>query len=243
MPGCRITLACFPVHLLRLKTSPRSGIVTCCDHHNPNTFAKRCGLQQFPHRSRFEKHVLDFANYESSWSHTWLRGESFQLRANNTIPHTYTLRRTLENPSMRRVLTLAIAVAITGVMTPASAEAGLFDCFKKRSSCCPDPCCEPAPSCCAPVATCCAPEPTCCTLPAPTCCAPAPTCCEPEPCCAPDPCATKCRLPRLSKLKNLFKRRRSHCCPEPCCEPAPSCCAPAAPSCCAPAMPAPCCGG
>lgn len=143
---------------------------------------------------------------------------------------------------MQKVLTLITAIAITTIFTPASADAGLFDCFKKRSACCPDPCAAPAPSCCAPVApTCCAPAPVHCA-PAPVHCAPAPTCCEPEPCCAPDPCAKKCRLPRLGLFKKMFNKHRSPCCPEPCCEPAPSCCAPAAPSCCAPAMPAPACG-
>lgn len=134
---------------------------------------------------------------------------------------TLSKRRFSENSLMRTVLSLAVAVALTGIFAPSSADAGLFDCFKKRSACCPDPCAAPAPSCCAPVA---------------------PTCCAPEPCCAPDPCAKKCRLPRLGLFKKMFNKHRSPCCPEPCCEPAPSCCAPAAPSCCAPAMPAPACG-
>ena len=143
---------------------------------------------------------------------------------------------------MQKVLTLAAAIALTGMFTPSSADAGLFDCFKKKNNaCCPDPCCEPAPSCCAPVATCCAPEPTCC--------APAPTCCQPEPCCTPDPCCaparSKCKLPRLGLFKKMFKRKSKSCCsdscaPDPCCESAPSCCAPVAPSCCAPAAPSCC---
>lgn len=153
---------------------------------------------------------------------------------------------------MRSVLSLLTVAVICSVVAPQSADAGLFGCFKKRSSCsdcCPDPCAAPAPSCCAPVA------PTCCA-PAPVHCAPEPVCCTPEPVCC-DPCAQ----PRQGFFKRLLSKCRlrgrgckSDCCaPEPCCEPAPvtccapaapSCCAPAAPSCCAPA-PAPCgpCGG
>lgn len=147
---------------------------------------------------------------------------------------------------MKRLLALLAVAVLAGIVTPQTAEAGLFGCFKKKSynACCPDPCCEPAPSCCAPVApTCCAPAPV-------TCCAPEPVCCAPEPVCC-DPCAQpRCGL--FGKLFKKFRRRRSYdpcCAPEPtCCAPAPTCCAPApsycapvsvAPSCCAPTCCAP----
>ena len=131
---------------------------------------------------------------------------------------------------MRSILSLLAVAALSLSVAPQSAEAGLFGCFKQKSSCC-DLCCQPEPSCCAPVQTCCAPAPVCCT--------PAPVCCEPAPCCDP------CGKPRCKLFSGLFKKcfsRHNNCCPvpEPCCAPAPvSCCAPAAPSC---AAPAPCCG-
>ena len=133
---------------------------------------------------------------------------------------------------MRSFLSLLVVTVLSGVVAPQSADAGLFDCFKKKSCCepcCPEPCCVEAPSCCAPV--CCAPAPV-------TCCAPA-TCCEPAPCC--DPCAQpRCGL--FSKMFKKLRRKKSHSCCEPtCCAPAePSCCAPAAPSCCAPVAPSCC---
>lgn len=112
-----------------------------------------------------------------------------------------------QNPSRSCVnmkwMTLSAAMLLCSV---SSANAGLFDCFKKEASCCaPAPMCCEEPSCCAPAPKCCHVEPTCCAPAAcapancapacePTCCAPAPKCCHVEPsCCAPTPsCVSVC---------------------------------------------------
>ena len=134
---------------------------------------------------------------------------------------------------MRSIFPLLAVAALSLSLAPQSAEAGLFGCFKSKSSCCELCCPAPEPSCCAPVQTCC--------VPAAVCCEPAPVCCEPAPCC--DPCGKpRCKL-FSGMFKKCFSRHRSNSCctvPEPCCAPeAVSCCAPAMPSC---AAPAPCCG-
>ncbi|TWT88807.1 hypothetical protein Mal64_22950 [Pseudobythopirellula maris] len=110
----------------------------------------------------------------------------------------------------------AALVAALFVSAAASAEAGLFGCFKKNDCC--EPACEPV--CCEEAA------PVCCEEPAPApccepvveeapCCAPEPTCCEPEPCCKKHHFG--------GKLKGLFKRFRGNDCCEPVCEPACGC--------------------
>lgn len=122
-----------------------------------------------------------------------------------------------ENCSMRSILSLLAVAVLSAVVEPQSADAGLFGCFKPKSSCC-EPCCPVPEPCCAP---------------APTCCAPEPVCCEPVQCCDP------CSKPHCGLFSGMFKKcfRRHHSCAS-CC-PAPEPCCPAPVSCCAPA---PCCG-
>jgi len=132
------------------------------------------------------------------------------------------------------------AAAVALCLGTTTADAGLFNIFKKGgchgddccpTCACPEECCED-PSCCAPEECC----------EDPSCCAPE-ECCEEE--CCPDECGSEGCLGKkkglFSRLFSCLKKKRNHgcceedCCPVECC-PEPACCAP---TCCAPECAAP----